>query len=499
MKSRTRMWMTVVSLFAALAMPVGMTAQDNPSQDHKTKHHQYKLIDLGTLGGPNGFIMDLTAEGVAMAEADMSTPDPYAPNCVQDDCLLNHGFRWKQGVKSDLGALPGVNSAFPFVTNARGQSAGGSQNSLLDPLTGFPEFRAALWQGGKVVDLGTFGGNNSIANSLNSGGQVVGAAQNTIPDSYAFCNQPFVYATQVHAFSWQQGVMRDLGTLGGDDSCALLVNELGQVAGFSYTNSIPNPNTGIPTLDPFLWERGKMWDLGTLGGTFGYPNSINGRGQVVGESNMPGDFTGHPFLWDRGVLTDLGTLGGSNGEAFWINDGGEVVGQADLPGSGQQLHHGFLSKRGAMIDLGTVGADPCSRAISNNSNGQIVGASTTCTEFLRAFLWENGGPMVDLNTLIHPGSDLTVVAGSFINERGEIAGNALLPNGDQHAVLMIPDGDCDDDCEGRIAASQYNAAPAYYPATMTQGSESPATRVDQLRNRFGSRYHTKDQPAAPLN
>ena len=35
MKSRTWMWMTVVSLFAALAMPVCMAAQDNPSQDHK--------------------------------------------------------------------------------------------------------------------------------------------------------------------------------------------------------------------------------------------------------------------------------------------------------------------------------------------------------------------------------------------------------------------------------------------------------------------------------
>ena len=56
MKSRTWMWTTVVYLFAALAMPVGMAAQDNPSQDHKPKHHQYKLIDLGTFGGPTSFV-----------------------------------------------------------------------------------------------------------------------------------------------------------------------------------------------------------------------------------------------------------------------------------------------------------------------------------------------------------------------------------------------------------------------------------------------------------
>jgi hypothetical protein len=52
MKSSTWMWTTVVYLFAALAMPAGMAAQDSPSQNNKPKHHQYKLIDIGTFGGP---------------------------------------------------------------------------------------------------------------------------------------------------------------------------------------------------------------------------------------------------------------------------------------------------------------------------------------------------------------------------------------------------------------------------------------------------------------
>ena len=93
------------------------------------------------------------------------------------------------------------------MTNERGQTVGGSENGLLDPLTGFPAFRGVLWQQGKIIDLGTFGGNNSLAVSINNRGQVVGGAQNAIPDSFAFCGQPFLqfYPTQVHAFSWQEG------------------------------------------------------------------------------------------------------------------------------------------------------------------------------------------------------------------------------------------------------------------------------------------------------
>src|SRR5260370_15854611 len=167
--------------------------------------------------------------------------------------------------------------------------------------------------------------------------------------------------------------MQDWGTLGGPDASPDVVNESGQIAGHSYTNSTANATTGIPTIDPFFWENGIMVDIGSLGGTIGFPSWVNGRGQVVGTSNLAGDQTFHPFFWDRGVLTDIGTFGGSNGEALRVSDSGLVVGRADLADG---THHAFVWKNGVMVDVGVVPGDLCTNGRAINSMGQAVGTST---------------------------------------------------------------------------------------------------------------------------
>lgn len=92
-----------------------------------------------------------------------------------------------------------------------------------------------------------------------------------------------------------------------------------------------------------------------------------------------------------------------------------------------------------MADLGSIGSDPCSNAYVINSKAQIVGTTTDCHgNVLHMFLWQGGGPMLDLNTFVPPGVGLQLTQPIDINDGGEITTIGLLPNGDQHVVVLMP-------------------------------------------------------------
>jgi len=437
MKSKTLMFAVGVVLLAELATPFLLVAQEL----------RYKLIVLGTLGGPQSYgdaghnAANINNRGTAVGVADTSTADPFFPNfnpvfsgqSTGMYPLVYHVFTTRGGGLADLGGLPiaglpgGGDSNASFITE-NGLVSGQALNGSIDPISGWPAADAVLWKDDHIIDLRMLGGQESQAGRVNSRGQVTGFATNGISDPFSIFYFLFgghiTNGTQTRAFIWdERNGMRDIGTLGGPDAVGPYINERGQIAGSSYTNSTPNP-TGVPTIDPFLWDHGKMIDLGTLGGTLGSPGGLNNRGDICGISNTLGDQTAHVFLWTPpGPIRDLGTLGGPNAyEVGGMNDAGECVGLADTPTS----THGFLWNGSEMIDVGTLAGDCFSGAFGINARTQVVGNSISCdfTAF-RAFLWQNGH-IIDLNVFVPPGSDLTLTDVEKINDRGEMFGEGML-------------------------------------------------------------------------
>ncbi len=134
--------------------------------------------------------------------------------------------------------------------------------------------------------------------------------------------------------------MRDLETLGGPSSIALFVNEDGLVAGasdldYASYETIEDPDGG-PTIHRFLWHEGMLRDFiadapaGMFELNYGTVTWLNNRGQVTGMMNLTGDRTWRSFLWDRGVVRDLGTLGGILTTSSWLSEAGAVVGKSDV-------------------------------------------------------------------------------------------------------------------------------------------------------------------------
>jgi probable HAF family extracellular repeat protein len=489
---RTLRNLIAVTTLAGLALIAQLAAQDKPSH-----HQQYKLYDMGTFGGgssvPSIFAVSATTAGV-IGGSETSLADPFDPNCLFAHCQVGHAFLGRHGVAQDLGALPGnngLNSSYAFALNESGTIVGISEDGTIDPATGYPETVAVAWQHGSLTNLGTLGGAQSVAAMVNNRGQIAGWAMNDIPDPFSSGIEFLGFGgswpgtTQVRAMLWDAAGGHDLGTLGGPSAVGSSINQAGQIIGQSYTNNTPNPSTGIPTVDAFIWERGKMTDLGTFGGNITVPFAINNRGEVVGQGNLPGDQAAHGFLWSHNQLTDL-NLGGIIAAANWISDSGEVVGFSNLPGD--QVYHAFTWSRQQITDLGTLPGHQCSKAFGVNSHRQVVGYSYgTCDVFetRSAFISENGEPMADLNSLVQPPSDFHIYNAWFITERGEIVAQGLLPNGEFHVLFLVPDGSCDHDCE-RMLSSQQSRPSGTAPSLGSQTSSvAPSHLHSNSPNRLG--------------
>ena len=241
-----------------------------------------------------------------------------------------------------------------------------------------------------TVDLGTLGGSPAFAYAL---------AINSRGQVVGASRAP---SGAIHAFLWDRGVMTDLGTLGGDFSQGLEINERGQVVGVGQTTA--------GTYHAFLWEDGVMSDLGTIDDRRSSALGINARGQIVGGAD------GIPVIWDKQAIVSLPLpAGGTFCEVQEINAADRSVGQCTINGTARAV----LWDRDGAVDLGDLGTSPAT-ATGINASGAVVGISGVLSGGggSRPFLWEQG-TMTDLSTQSAPPGFIP----NAINAGGQIAGS----------------------------------------------------------------------------
>jgi probable HAF family extracellular repeat protein len=402
---------------------------------------KYQLYDVGTLGGSTSVFFNWDYTGGDFTPSPLNQFGQLAGSSnLASDPNLAGSYLWSFGKLQQLPTLPNGNNhdggSNANGVNDLGTTVGASAYGVISPYNGQPFYHAVSWINGNVKDLGDLGGGDSWANFVNNRGTIVGYAYSTIPDQYSY------YGTQFHAATWQGGLIRDLGTLGGTDSEAWTANDKGEIIGIAFLSTPPVPPFNEPQTDAFLWARGKMMDLGNLGGGFSTPSAINQNGQVTVLSFDASNQHVLSYLWSGGKKYVLPTLGGNFVEATTLNDWGLVTGAGTDSSDSNFLAALWIPWLHLQLPLGTISGDTGSIGLGVNDLGVIVGGSGTVTlsgtSYSHAFVWQDG-KIRDLNTLIPVGSPLTLNVAYAVNDSGMIAGLGTDMLGDTHAFVLVPD------------------------------------------------------------
>jgi probable HAF family extracellular repeat protein len=327
MKLARRMAALALSLFCLMAATV---------QAHRDA--DWTIVDLGVLNGAEGSVgSGLNNRGDVVGHLS------YRSGCCT---FSTRPFLWHNGRMTDImpaGEPPSQSIAVAVAISDRGtaivQMGGG---------------RLYMWRDGVATRL-PFAG---VARDINSHDAVVGSVQAGFSS---------------HAFIFQNGVLRDLGTLGGIRSEAFGVNDRGTVVG--------NSRTAESVDHAFVFEDGAMRDLGTLGGESSTAYDVNDRGVVVGASR---DASGQTFAFIAYGAGAMRKLLQVPSIAHAINNRGDVIGTLDFPSS-------FLLSDGVLTRLESLPAVKKAGFTSIqpddlNERGWIVGTGVHSSRGARAVL-----------------------------------------------------------------------------------------------------------------
>lgn len=242
---------------------------------------------------------------------------------------------------------------------------------------------AVYWENGVIRDLGLLGGTSAVATGIAGGGGTIRVVGTVVLD------------IGVRGFTWENGshslvspnpldqTTRVYSATQGGDSVGSLFNAANQLRG------------GI-------WSGGGFQEFAALTPTAAAEALAANGASAAGYSS--GDtFVRHACLFDTagGPATDLGTLGGTDSLASDLNAFGltptQVVGESrDAGGTTRPF---FWQAGAGMRDLGTLGG-ASGNAYSIDALGNVVGRSQNGTGAMRATFWPLAGAAQDLNSLL---------------------------------------------------------------------------------------------------
>lgn len=318
----------------------------------------------------------------------------------------------------DLGTLGGAESV-AYGLNDFGQVVGWSTIPGCMTQNGFPCRRAFSWQAGVMVDLGLLSGDEeSFARAVNNSGLIVGTSESNV----------IFGSGTYHAATWSGGVISALADLGAGTSFAYDVNEAGQIVGHAQDPAISKDRA-------ITWQGGSVFNLGAT-----EPHQSNRAYGLSNDGKVAG-FAWNLFTPNDSILYDQGwkTIGGSgqfqNSEARDVNDAGVVVGLQAFP-SGNW--HAAYWTPGAKdpIDAGVLPGLPLGELYDVNESGIAVGRSYADdgSGTSRATIFD-GVQLRDLNDFLPAGTGAVLYEAQEINENGDIAGTAVV-GGLFHAFLL---------------------------------------------------------------
>jgi probable HAF family extracellular repeat protein len=297
----------------------------------------------------------------------------------------------------------------------------------------------------QVSTLPGLGGTSNGGNSINDQTWVSGYSR--LPDRNR------------HAALWRNGVLSDLGTLGGPNSSVTwnVKNTAGIIVGISQTAdpqllgeswssaafySTPN-NVGYINLG-FVWQNNQMRGLPNFpGGNNGFATGANNLGQVVGwAENGVHDpnccctqvLQFRPAVWTLGPpdqIQDLPLIpGDSSGAATAINDNGQIVGISGICDQAVGRHtakHAVLWENGTVTDIYPDAPAPWwNTPTAINQRGDIVGFAGDPAfvegDVLHAFMWTRDDGIRLLKPLQGRSPQHVDSEAYGINERRQIVG-----------------------------------------------------------------------------